>query len=198
MSRQLVALLLLRACTSAQQLQCSPGGRGPACTADDDCTAYSGCLRCARRSKTCTDIPMPKLNPRKKPHSPHYRTDASKPITTKRQRVDTGDRPAPSYGPSVRTSASTAQYGAAVDPFGPLLRSLHTPAVRPSLHTSQSSGHLSRRELKPALHSLLETAHRPLGGQTGACTRPLLLAHSPLCCWLTLPFAAGSLSSVTE
>jgi hypothetical protein len=34
--------------------QCASGHHGPACKADADCTAYSGCVRCAK-SGFCTD-----------------------------------------------------------------------------------------------------------------------------------------------
>lgn len=38
---------------------CKPGHAGPGCTSDSDCWSISGCARCAKSSKKCTDQPAP-------------------------------------------------------------------------------------------------------------------------------------------
>eukprot|EP00930_Biecheleria_cincta_P068756 TRINITY_DN5657_c0_g1_i1.p1 TRINITY_DN5657_c0_g1~~TRINITY_DN5657_c0_g1_i1.p1 ORF type:complete len:555 (+),score=92.27 TRINITY_DN5657_c0_g1_i1:61-1725(+) len=38
---------------------CQPGAKGPECRSDSDCQSYSGCVRCAKSSRRCTNLGGP-------------------------------------------------------------------------------------------------------------------------------------------
>lgn len=49
------------------QVDCCPGVKGPTCQTDADCR-LAGCLRCAKRSKTCTDVADPRTSTQRMAH----------------------------------------------------------------------------------------------------------------------------------